>query len=278
MKNPPDPSPSAVSRSRGRRPTPPHRPTPANATALRVRRLPSRVDDVTYRDRAVYLPAAETLVVADLHVGRAEASDVAFPLGEGTDLRERLAALVGTFDPGAVVFAGDVLHRFDTATAAAESGLADLVRVCREAGAEPVLVRGNHDTVLETVWDGDVFDEYVVGSAGDAGDSGVVVCHGHAEPEADASLYVAGHLHPAITIEGRRRPCYLYGDAAHRGADVLVLPAFTRLAAGVPVNGMRGETRSPLVDDVDAFRPLVYDEDAEETLSFPPLGEFRRML
>jgi hypothetical protein len=236
------------------------------------------VRDLTYRDRAVYLPAAETLVVADLHVGRAEASDVAFPLGEGADLRERLAALVAAFDPTEVVFAGDVLHRFDAATVGAESRLSDLAAVCREAGAELVLVRGNHDTMLETVWDGDVLDEYAVDSAGDADDPGVVVCHGHAEPAADASLYVVGHVHPAITIEGRRRPCYLYGDVAHRGADVLVLPAFTRLAAGVPVNGMRGETRSPLVGDVDAFRPLVYDADAEETLSFPPLGEFRRML
>ncbi|MDS0298129.1 metallophosphoesterase family protein [Halogeometricum sp. S1BR25-6] len=230
--------------------------------------------DVTYRDRAAYLPFADALVVADLHVGRAEASNVEFPLGEEADLGERLAALVDAFDPAEVVFAGDLLHRFDGATVRAAEGVSDLVAVCRERGARPVVVRGNHDTALETAWDGDVHGEYAL-----TDDPRTVVCHGHVAPEADASLYVVGHVHPAITIESVRRPCYLYGEGVHRGADVLVLPAFTRLAAGVPVEGLSGEkSGSPLVTDVDAFRPVVYDEDAGEVLSFPPLGEFRRML
>ncbi|ELZ27271.1 phosphoesterase, icc [Halogeometricum pallidum JCM 14848] len=229
---------------------------------------------MTYRDRAAYLPFADAVVVADLHVGRAEASNVAFPLGEDADLRERLAALVDAFDPAEAVFAGDLLHRFDGATARAAEGVSDLVAVCREGGARPVMVRGNHDTALRTAWDGDVRDEYVV-----AEDPKTVVCHGHAAPETDASLYVIGHVHPAITVESVRQPCYLYGEGVYRGADVLVLPAFTRLASGVPVNGLYGpDAGSPLVPDVDAFRPVVYDEDAEEALSFPPLGEFRRML
>ncbi len=261
-------------------------PWSANAIALLVRSVFSPVYDVRYRDRAAFLPFAETLVVSDLHVGRAEASDVAFPLGERSDLRDRLSALVEAFDPAEVVFAGDVLHRFDTATTAAESGLDELVGVCRNAGVKPILVRGNHDTVLASAWDGKVFDQYVVAES-----PTVVVCHGHTAPvaesevessatsETDASLYVIGHVHPAITIEGRRRPCYLYGESVYRGSDVLVLPAFSRLAAGVPVNGMDADdTRSPLVSDVDDFRPIVYDEDADDTLSFPPLGEFRRML
>jgi hypothetical protein len=32
------------------------------------------------------------------------------------------------------------------------------------------------------------------------------------------------------------------------------------------------------VDRVSAFRPIVWDEAAEETLTFPPLSSFRRML
>ncbi|MDS0293489.1 metallophosphoesterase [Halogeometricum luteum] len=230
--------------------------------------------DVTYRDRAAYLPFADALVVADLHVGRAEASNVDFPLGEEASLEARLAALVDAFDPAAVVFAGDVLHRFDGATVRAAEGVSDLVAVCREGGARPVMVRGNHDTALRTAWDGDVHNEYVA-----AENPKTVVCHGHAAPETDASLYVVGHVHPAITVESVRRPCYLYGEGVHRGADVLVLPAFTRLAAGVPVNGLSGgDSGSPLATDLDAFRPVVCDEDAGEALPFPPLGEFRRML
>ncbi|ESP89311.1 metallophosphoesterase [Candidatus Halobonum tyrrellensis] len=243
--------------------------------------------DAAFRDRAVYLRAADALVVADLHVGRAEASDVTVPLDEAGDLRGRLAALLDRFDPAEAVFAGDVLHAFDRASAAAERSLRDLGDACREAGARPVVLRGNHDTMLEGAWSGAVRDAYELRPADDAGDGGdatrgpVVVRHGHEAPpdDEDAGLYVVGHDHPAIDVEGRRRPCYLYAEAAYRGADVLMLPAFTRLAGGAEVNGMTArDFRSPFVADADAFRPLVRAEEDDETLTFPPLGAFRRLL
>jgi hypothetical protein len=239
------------------------------------------VFDAAFRDRAVYLPGPAALVVADLHVGRAEASEVQAPLGERADLTERLGALVGRVSPETVVVAGDVLHSFGHVSRRATETLAGLAAVCRDAGARPVLVAGNHDAMLATAWDGEVHDAYVL-DGGETGD--VVVCHGHEEPECggrdrDPALYVAGHDHPAITIEGQKRPCFLYGEGCYRGADLLMLPAFSRVAAGVSVNGMRAaDFQSPLVRDADALRPVVWDESAEEALSFPPLGQFRRML
>ncbi|MFB6303840.1 MAG: metallophosphoesterase [Haloferacaceae archaeon] len=222
--------------------------------------------------RACYLPDPDALVVADLHVGRAAASDVEYPLGERADLRERLAAAVDRFDPGTVAFAGDLLHRFDDASARSADALRDLAGVVRDAGARPVLVAGNHDVRLDEVWTGDAHDEYRLAD-------GTVVCHGHAEPTADAPAYVVGHDHPTIAIEGQRRPCLLYGEGVYRGADLLMLPAFSRVAPGVEVNGMyASDFASPLVRDADALRPAVHDPDADETLAFPPLGRFRRML
>jgi hypothetical protein len=35
---------------------------------------------------------------------------------------------------------------------------------------------------------------------------------------------------------------------------------------------------SPLARRVGAFRPIVRDETADETLAFPPLSSFRRLL
>jgi hypothetical protein len=246
------------------------------------------VFDVTFRDRAVYLPATATVVVADLHVGRAAASDVAAPLGEGADLADRLHDAVDHFGPETVVFAGDVLHEFGRVSHDARESLATLAARCRDAGARPVLVAGNHDGALSAVWDGDVHDAYRL-DGGEAGD--VLVCHGHETPASDGSdggrgadgdrlaLYVVGHDHPAITIEGQKRPCFLYGEGVYEGADLLVLPAFSRVASGVVVNGMRSrDFQSPLVTDADSLRPVVWDPSGEEALWFPPLGQFRRML
>ncbi|HMB49039.1 MAG TPA: metallophosphoesterase, partial [Natronoarchaeum rubrum] len=63
------------------------------------------------------------------------------------------------------------------------------------------------------------------------------------------------------------------------GADVLVVPAFTRIAPGTLVNRAGSDRfQSPLLDHSGAFRPVVRDDDAAETFWFPPLDELRSML
>ena len=229
--------------------------------------------DLRFAGRAAFLPAADALVLADLHVGRDATSNVRVPLGERRDLRERLAALVDRFDPGSVVFAGDVLHAFSYLPDGARETFADLETVVADASADLVVVRGNHDTHLDDLTES--ADEHRLGD-------GTVVCHGHEAPEVEAPRYVIGHDHPALVIEGKKRPCALHGSGAYRGADVLMLPAFSRLAAGTAINGMRTrDFASPLIREgtgIDGFRPLVHDPDRDETLTFPPLGEFRRLL
>lgn len=225
-----------------------------------------------FRDRAVYLPESETLVLADLHVGRDRQSNVELPLGERADLRERLETLVGWCSPAEVVVAGDVLHSFSTVSYGVAASLGELVDLVEDAGAGFVAVAGNHDAQLASAYDGEIHDEYALAD-------GTVVCHGHERPEAVADRYVIGHDHPAIEIEGVRRPCALFSADAHRGAAVLALPAFNRLAAGVVVNGATGrDFQSPLLDDVRSFHPVVYDADGDEELRFPPLGDLRSHL
>ena len=68
-------------------------------------------------------------------------------------------------------------------------------------------------------------------------------------------------------------------EDAYEGSDVGMVPAYTRLLAGVRVNEMRAtEFQTPLIHNVDQFRPLVWDEASDEVLEFPPLGEFRQHL
>ncbi|XVH30730.1 metallophosphoesterase [Haloferacaceae archaeon DSL9] len=228
--------------------------------------------DVAFRDRAVYLEPTSTLVVADLHIGRDEASAAAFPLGERADLGDRLRALLSYFDPARTVFAGDILHSFSDVSATAAANLAELVDACAAVDSDAVLIAGNHDALLESIWDGQIHDAVALADE-------TVVCHGHAVPETIGDRYVIGHNHPAITIEGVRRPCYLYGEGTYDGCDVLVLPAFNRLAAGAVVNSLRtAQFQSPLITDADALRPIVYDRESHETLRFPPLARFRDML
>jgi len=230
------------------------------------------VDDLAFRDRAVYLPATETLVLADLHLGREAVSNVAAPLGERSDLLDRVATLRSTFEPTTVVFAGDLLHSFSTVPDGVEGTVEALYTACVDDGLDVVAIEGNHDQQLETVWPTSIESAVTL-------DDGTVVCHGHEEPELSGKRYLIGHDHPAITIEGVKRPCLCVDPTGYRESELVVLPAFTRLAGGVELNRLRADAlQSPLVSSVEALRPIVWDADVEQTLQFPPLGEFRRLL
>jgi uncharacterized protein len=239
------------------------------------------VIEAVFRDRALYIPAAETLVCADLHLGRDAASTVQAPLGEHRDLRGRIGTLRERFDPSTVVIAGDMLHSFSNTPGAVAESFEGIVRTI-ERDSELVITTGNHDAMLAGLWQGGRPEFRLNGTGNDEmakQDEGIVVCHGHESPRRKASTYVIGHDHPAIEIEGQRHPCYLYGPGVYDGADVLVLPAFTKLAGGVVVNRLHArDLQSPLITDLDPFHPIVRDERSDETLRFPPLGEFHSML
>ena len=223
------------------------------------------------RDRAVYLPATGTLVCADLHVGRDATSEVELPVGEHDDLTARFERLLDRYEPAAAVIAGDLLHSFDRIPSGAAATVRSLSALAEDRGCPVTVTPGNHDTLLAELWNGAIDGEYVAGDC--------VVTHGHVTPEADADCYIVGHDHPTIEIEGVRRPCYLYGTGQYGGAEVLMLPAFSKLPAGVVVNELSAAAfQSPFVTDAGALRPIVRDETADESHEFPPLRELRRFL
>ena len=252
---------------------------------------------LSFGDRAVYLREDDALVIADVHLGRGAASVVDAPIDAVDGVVERLSGLLERFEPETVVVAGDLLHSFSFVPQDVRKQVDAIVRAVETADANLVLTPGNHDPMVEDVFSGAIFDSYR------PGDGRTVVYHGDVEPtaleeetlegatleeETDSPpvprLYVVGHDHPALSIDGRKRPCFLYGSGVYpleSGArvDVLVLPAFSRLARGTTVNRRRAsDFQSPLITAIDPFYPVVRDVDAGETLWFPRLGECRELL
>lgn len=219
---------------------------------------------VVFGQRVAYLPAADALVLADLHVGRGSAS------GERRDILARLRGHLDRFEPARVVVAGDLLHATGSLPAGVAETVGAVVGAIEDSAAGLRVVRGNRDGMLAAVG--------VSATDSVRLDDGTVVCHGHEEPAADGDRYVVGHQHPAVTISGgQRRPCFLYGPGQYDSADVLVVPAFTRLAAGTPVGTLGdGTAVSPLLAPPAGYRPIVVSNG--ETLGFPALGDLDGLL
>ena len=123
------------------------------------------------RDRAAYLPAADALLCADLHVGRDETSDVAFRLGEQEDLLERFAALCRRYEPREVVVAGDLLHSFSGLPTGVVETVRALESAAADVGARFVVTPGNHDPMVADLCEGPTPAAYRLdageGAAGD---------------------------------------------------------------------------------------------------------------
>ena len=191
--------------------------------------------------RAALVPASRTLLVADLHLGKAATFRRAgIPVPEGSAQRdlERLEELVRGHDVRRLVVLGDLFHAKGGCTPQVFAEFAALRS--RIADTTVVLVLGNHDRAVGRL----------------PAALGIDAClpsldeppfHFVHEPStgmtaSDRDLFtVAGHLHPTVSI---RSPS---GD---RLADrcfvaeprVLVLPAFGSFTGGhrvEPAEGMR---------------------------------------
>ena len=191
-------------------------------------------------ERAAFVEATRTLLVADLHLDKPEAyrrEGVAMPEGILEETLARLASVLARLDPAEVVVLGDLLH----SRRGADPGTADRFAAWRAAHSVPMrLVGGNHDRAAARH-----LESWAIADAGLAAtleaDGGVLdLCHDPGKPDGSpARPRVAGHLHPMASLaRGTRRlllPCF------HASASALVLPAFTAFASGVRVQPAPGE-------------------------------------
>lgn len=204
-------------------------------------------------DKAVYWPAAATLVVADIHFGKAaafRARGVPVPAGTTADNLARLDRLVARHAATRIVFLGDFLH----ARAARAPATLDTLLAwrARQAALTLVLVRGNHDRHAgdpPAALDMRLVDE-------PWGEGPFAFCH---HPGLVEDKYMlAGHVHPVYTLASRfdalRLPCFVAGPGQ------LLLPAFGAFTGGHPVQPAPRERL--FVTDGDAVHAVRWRTDA----------------
>ncbi|MES2833003.1 MAG: ligase-associated DNA damage response endonuclease PdeM [Pseudomonadota bacterium] len=192
--------------------------------------------------RAIYWPARQMLIIADIHFGKAasfRALGVPVPAGTTTQNLLALEQLLSSFVIREVLFLGDFLH----AKAAHAPATLAAIRQWRQryTELELTLVRGNHDDRA-----GDpppdfgmqIVDEpHVIGP--------FAFCH---HPQESALGHVlAGHVHPvhrlAVNADSLRLPCFVIGERTS------ILPSFGAFTGGFAVDNVAGERLFVVADD-----------------------------
>lgn len=181
-------------------------------------------------DRTLYWPAAATLFVADLHLGKGasfRAGGVPIPTGSTIATLEALGVAVEASGAERLIVLGDLWHARTGRTPENREALA----AWRQARPrlETLLVIGNHDRgagwELQAVEEGHRLAPFVL----------------RHHPEPDLQGYVlCGHLHPGFRLEGKggqslRLSCFWFGSA------VGVLPAFGDLTGTAQVRPREGD-------------------------------------
>jgi uncharacterized protein len=189
-------------------------------------------DVVLLAERALFWPRAATLVVADLHWGKAatfRAAGIPVPVGATSDDLSRLDAALFRTCARRLIVLGDLFHarpgRIATQT------LAELRRWRALRGElEIMLVRGNHDRHA-----GDPPDDLRINCVNAPAFVPPFVLR-HEPAASDQGYTLAGHLHPGIVLAGpalqrERLPCFWLTP---RGAVLPAFGSFTGSASVVP--------------------------------------------
>jgi DNA ligase-associated metallophosphoesterase len=176
--------------------------------------------------RAVYWPAQQALLVADLHLEKASwfaERGQMLPPYDSRETLERLAASAQATGARRILCLGDNFH--DSAGPARMEPQAAGLLAALATRADLVWITGNHDAALQGI-PGTVVDELEI--------AGIALRHqalGHEALQPMQTPEISGHYHPKLRlkIKGRAisRPCAL------RSETRLILPAFGTLTGGL---------------------------------------------
>ena len=179
-------------------------------------------------DRAVTWPRERTVIVADMHLGKAasfRAAGVPVPAGTTDAMLARLTMRLDAARATRLVILGDFLH--------AKTGRTDEVdaamRRWRDATSsiEIILVRGNHDERA-----GDPPDAWRISCVDEpCADGPFALCHDPETPAPDGRPVLAGHVHPVVRLRdidrtSVRAACFVFGPRR------AILPAFGPFTGG----------------------------------------------
>ena len=175
-------------------------------------------------DRGIWREASRDLLVADLHLGKAEvfqAFGIPVPSDEDRGTLGRLEQICTSCSPERIIILGDLIHGRQGLTPRL---MHDLATLSERLETQILLVGGNHDRDLRMTMLPRQ-SSFRLGS--------LWLSHEPENGPATADLLnICGHIHPAATLrqgaDRLRLPCFAYDEHEQR----MLIPAFGELTGG----------------------------------------------
>jgi len=219
---------------------------------------------IEIKGKALWLTKQKVLIISDLHLGYEEAlAEEGFlvPRFGFDEMKRELTKLV-KMKPKIVVINGDLKHEFGEISKQEWKEALALLDFLLEK-SKVVLVKGNHDTILEPIAkkkDLKIVDFYCVDD--------ICVLHGHKIlldkeiHEKKVKTIIIGHEHCAVSLrEGIKQElykCFLKGK--WHGKNLVVMPSFFPAYEGSDVK--KEELLSPFLNKktINNFEVFIVDE------------------
>ena len=175
---------------------------------------------VLFADRALLWPRESALLIADLHLGKADtfrAAGIALPSGGTRHDLDRITALIERTRAGRLIVLGDMLHASAKTKRWRETW--DAWRA-RHAALHIDVIAGNHDRALASA-DLDIeLHEHALAIA--------PILLRHAPGEVADAHVICGHVHPVVRLPriAGRWPAFALGERQ------TILPSFSAFTGG----------------------------------------------
>jgi len=185
-------------------------------------------------DVACYIEASKTLVISDVHIGLEESLNkqgVLVPKRPFTEVLDRLQAIMDVAKPTTVVLNGDIKDQFGSIGPQEWRNVKKLIDYIQQK-AKLVVVKGNHDTVLDPIAKDRNLSLVTSYNAG-----GMTIMHGDTLPDPLPKVLIIGHYHPAVRLREDRKSelykCFL--KITQGKSTIIVQPSFNTLKEGSDV-------------------------------------------
>lgn len=210
--------------------------------------------------KALWVPKEKILILADLHIGYEEAlskQGVLMPRTQFKETRREIEELLQEVKPKIIVINGDLKHEFGEISSQEWHETIAVLDLLLEK-ARVVLIKGNHDTILEPIAKKRNLEvkEFYCFDSGNA-----CILHGNKiliDSEVHkAKILIIAHEHPAVSLhEGSKTEqykCFLLGK--WRSKQIIVMPSFFPILEGTDVK--KEKLLSPYLNKISNFDVFV---------------------